>query len=47
MDEVANKNLKEMLQKDILATNIYTIGYEMDSWSNLDYTHKLVVTNKD
>ncbi len=43
MDEVSNKNLKEMLQKDILATNIYTIGYEMDSWSNLDYTNKLIV----
>ena len=43
MDEVANKNLKEMLQKDILATNIYTMGYEMDSWANLDYTNKLIV----
>ena len=43
MDEVSNKNLKEMLQKDILATNIYTLGYEMDSWANLDYTNKLIV----
>ena len=43
MDTVTNKNLKEMLQKDILATNIYTLGYEMDSWSNLDYTNKLIV----
>lgn len=43
MDIGPNKNLKEMLQKDILATNIYTLGYEMDSLSNLDYTNKLIV----
>lgn len=42
MDEVSNKNLKEMLQTDILATNVYTLGYELDSWSNLDYTNKIV-----
>lgn len=32
MDNVGNKNLKEMLQTDIFATNIYTLGYESDSW---------------
>lgn len=37
-----NKNLKEMLQLDIYATNIYTLGYEKDSWANLDYTNKIV-----
>lgn len=42
MDTVANKNLKEMLQRDIFATNVYTLGYEMDSWANLDYTNKIV-----
>jgi len=42
MDSSGNKNLKEMMQKDILATNIYTLGYEMDSYSNLDYTNKIV-----
>lgn len=47
MDSNGNKNLKSMLEIDINATNIYTLGYEYDSWSNLDYTHKLVVTNKD
>lgn len=47
MDSNANKNLKSMLDIDIQATNIYTLGYEYDSWSNLDYTHKLVITNKD
>ncbi len=38
-----NKILKEMLEKDIFATNIYTLGYEEDSWANLDYTNKLVI----
>ena len=42
MDTVVNKNLKEMLSRDIFATNIYTLGYEMDSWSNLDYTNKII-----
>lgn len=37
-----NKNLNLMLEKDISATNVYTIGYEYDSWNNLDYTHKIV-----
>ena len=42
MEEYKNKVLKEMLETDILATNVYTLGYEKDSWSNLDYTNKLV-----
>ena len=42
MDAVTNKNLKQMLQKDITATNIYTLGYQTDSWSNLDYTNKII-----
>ena len=32
----------EMLQTDIYATNIYTLGYEKDSWANLDYTNKII-----
>lgn len=42
MDNVGNKNLKEMLQTDVFATNIYTLGYESDSWANLDYTNKII-----
>ena len=38
-----NKILKEMLQKDIFASNIYTLGYEYNSCANLDYTSKLIV----
>ena len=37
-----NKNLKIMLDKDILATNVYTLGYSHDSWANLDYTKKII-----
>ena len=43
IDSEANKNLKEMLEKDILATNIYTLGYYADSYSNLDYTNKIEI----
>lgn len=43
IDTVASKNLREMLEKDILATNIYTLGYYSDSYSNLDYTNKIEI----
>ena len=46
MEECSNKVLREMLEKDIFATNIYTLGYEYDSWANLDYTNKLVIVDK-
>lgn len=42
MDQNKNKALKEMMQLDIYATNVYTLGYEKDSWANLDYTNKIV-----
>ena len=41
-DKNLNRNLKLMLEKDIWATDVYTIGYEYDSWSNLDYTNKII-----
>ncbi len=43
IDNSSHKNLKEMLEKDIFATNVYTLGYAYDSWANLDYTNKLIV----
>ena len=43
MEQNTNKTLREMLEKDIFATNIYTLGYEYDSWANLDYTNKLII----
>ena len=45
MDSNSNKIAKSMLEIDIKSTNIYTLGYECDSWANLDYTHKLVIAD--
>ena len=42
VDSNTNKNLKIMLDKDIWATNVYTVGYEYDSWNNLDFTQKII-----
>lgn len=42
VDSNSNKTLQTMLDKDIWATNVYTIGYEYDSWNNLDFTKKLI-----
>ena len=43
LDTNPNKNLLNMLNTDINATNTYTIGYEKDSWSNLDFTHNMII----
>ena len=43
IDNNSNKNLSLLLDKDIWATNVYTLGYEYDSWNNLDYTQKLII----
>ena len=43
MDKTSNKNLKLMMEKDIWATNVYTLGFEYESKANLDYTHKLIM----
>lgn len=42
MDSPGNSNLKSMLEKDILATNIYTMGFKKDPLANLDYTKKVI-----
>ena len=42
MDENLNKNLQIMLNKDILSSNIYTIGFTCDGISNLDFTKKII-----
>ena len=42
MDSPGNIGLKSMMEKDILATNIYTLGYKNGKESNLDYTKKVV-----
>lgn len=42
VDNNTNRNLKNMIEKDIFATNVYTLGYEYDSFNNLDFTNKLL-----
>lgn len=42
-DSNSNKSLQVLFDKDIWATNVYTIGYEYDSWNNLDFTQKIVI----
>ena len=42
VDKTTNKNLKNMIEKDIWATDVYTLGYQFDSTSNLDFTKKLL-----
>ena len=41
-DSSNNKTYKHMLNKDVLATNVYTLAYKNDSVANLDYTKKIV-----
>lgn len=41
VDTNTNKNLQIMLNKDIYSTNVYSIGFLNDSWSNLDFTKKI------
>lgn len=43
IDNNTDKNLKDLLEKDIFATNVYTLAFKSDSWSNLDFTNKIVL----
>lgn len=40
----ANETSRRMIEKDILATNIYTLGYQIPNYrkSNLDYTEQII-----
>ena len=42
-DTNTNRIYTNMIEKDILATNIYTLGYSNNSISNLDFTKKLII----
>lgn len=42
LDTNKNKTLKNMLEKDIFASNIYTLGYKKNPKANLDFTNKLI-----
>ncbi len=43
VDSNKNKNLQVLMKKDILATNVYTLGFESDSYGNLDFSKKIVI----
>lgn len=47
MDQNQNKNkvLAEMLEKDIFAIDVYTLGYIGESKANLDFTNNMIITN--
>lgn len=47
MNQNQNKNkvLAEMLEKDIFATDVYTLGYIGDSKANLDFTNNMIIIN--
>lgn len=47
MEDCNNSTLKNMMLKDIFATNIYTLGYKNNPLANLDYTHKVVEAEKE
>ena len=42
--KTANNSQLKMIEKDILATNIYTLGYQVPNYrkSNLDYTMPII-----
>ena len=40
-----NKDMLEILAKDIFATDVYTLGYEYESKANLDYTNNMIITD--
>lgn len=43
MDNNTNKTYKRMLDIDIFATDVYTLGYKYESMANLDYTKNMVI----
>lgn len=42
MENCNDNNLRNMMSKDIFATNVYTLGYKKEPLANLDYTHKVI-----
>ena len=43
LDNNSNKTYKRMLEIDIFATDVYTLGYRYDSMANLDYTKNMIM----
>ena len=47
LDSNPDNNLRTLISKDILATNIYTLGLKENPVANLDYIHKVVEIKKE
>lgn len=45
MNQNKDKQLAEILDLDLLATNVYTLGYEYESKANLDFTNNMIIAN--
>lgn len=46
MENSNSTTLRNMISKDIFATNVYTLGYKKNPIANLDYTHKVIEIEK-
>ena len=47
IDSNPDNSTRQLLSKDVLATNIYTLASKENPIANLDYTHKVVeIQNK-
>ena len=42
VDKNKNDNFSKLIEKDILSTNIYTLGFRNNSVSNLDFTNEII-----
>ena len=42
MENSNDNTLRNMIAKDIFASNVYTLGYKNEPIANLDYTHKVI-----
>lgn len=42
MENSNNSALRNMISKDIFATNVYSLGFKENPIANLDYTHKII-----
>ena len=42
MDNSNNKTAKYLLSKDIFASDVYTLGYDKNSYAKLDYTKRII-----
>ena len=43
VDNCKNKQLRDMIAIDILATNLYTLGFDNEPYANLDFTKKIII----